>query len=287
MSGNRYVTTRIVEMLARLRTMGVSVALLQGMYEKAVNYLHTQWLDEYRQMKESEKKGDKDRLPGEQSLHYLYICALDAQVAKRADKTAYSYMIGKLEAAPPADAIYDRALIATLLHKAGKTTKANELARSILEYSVATPGMGRYFDTPKARYSRNSYRIPAQVAAIEALSGILKEPLAIAEMKQWLLKQKQVQASGQSGSYCRCCVCFPGRDDNQLAESSAMKAEISGTEVVTPDDALGYARRSFSGDEAETRQIEIAHTGAGIGWGVYMPNIWKIWIDCNPQKATA
>lgn len=267
MSGNRYVTTRIVEMLARLRTMGVSVALLQGMYEKAVNYLHTQWLDEYRQMKESEKKGDKDRLPGEQSLHYLYICALDAQVAKRADKTAYSYMIGKLEAAPPADAIYDRALIATLLHKAGKTTKANELARSILEYSVATPGMGRYFDTPKARYSRNSYRIPAQVAAIEALSGILKEPLAIAEMKQWLLKQKQVQAWDNPVATADAVYAFLGRDDNQLAESSAMKAEISGTEVVTPDDALGYARRSFSGDEAETRQIEIAHTGAGIGWG--------------------
>ena len=54
--------------------------------------------------------------------------------------------------------------------------------------------MGRYFDTPKARYSRNSYRIPTQVAAIEALSAILKKPLAIAEMKQWLLKQKQVQA---------------------------------------------------------------------------------------------
>ena len=267
MSGNRYVTTRIVEMLARLRTMGASVAPLQGMYEKAVNYLHTQWLDEYRQMKESEKKGDKDRLPGEQSLHYLYICALDAQVAKRADKTAYSYMIGKLEAAPPADAIYDRALIATLLHKAGKTTKANELARSILEYSVATPGMGRYFDTPKARYSRNSYRIPAQVAAIEALSGILKEPLAIAEMKQWLLKQKQVQAWDNPVATADAVYAFLGRDDNQLAESSAMKAEISGTEVVTPDDALGYARRSFSGDEAETRQIEIAHTGAGIGWG--------------------
>lgn len=267
MSGNRYVTTRIVEMLARLRTMGASVAPLQGMYEKAVNYLHTQWLDEYRQMKESEKKGDKDRLPGEQSLHYLYICALDAQVAKRADKTAYSYMIGKLEAAPPADVIYDRALIATLLHKAGKTTKANELARSILEYSVATPGMGRYFDTPKARYSRNSYRIPTQVAAIEALADILKEPLAIAEMKQWLLKQKQVQAWDNPVATADAVYAFLGGDDNRLAESSMLKAEISGTEVVTPDDALGYVRRSFSGDEAETRQIEIAHTGTGIGWG--------------------
>ena len=37
---------------------------------------HTQWLDEYRQMKENEKKGNKNGLPGEQSLHYLYILSL-------------------------------------------------------------------------------------------------------------------------------------------------------------------------------------------------------------------
>ena len=267
MTGNRYITTRIVEMLARLRTMGASTLPVQGMYEKAVSYLHTQWLDEYRQMKENEKKGNRNGLPGEQSLHYLYICALDEQVAKRADKTAYSYMIDRLEAGAPSDVIYDRALIATILHKAGKKVKADELARSILEYSVATPEMGRYFDTPKARYSWGSYRIPTQVVAIEALSGILKEPLAIAEMKQWLLKQKQMQVWDNPVATADAVYAFLGGDDNQLAENSAMKAEISGTEVVTPDDALGYVRRSFSGDEAETRQIEIAHTGAGIGWG--------------------
>lgn len=267
MAGNRYVTTRIVEMLTRLRTMGASVAPVQGMYEKAVNYLHTQWLDEYRQMKESEKNGRKDILPGEQSLHYLYICALDGQVARRTDRTAYSYMISKLEAAHPDDAIYNRALTAILLHKAGKTTKANELARSILEYSVSTPEMGRYFDTSKARYSWNSYRIPTQVAAIEALSGILKEPLAIAEMKQWLLKQKQVQAWGNPVATADAVYAFLSGGGDRLAENSTMKAEIAGTEVVTPNDALGYVRRSFSDSEAEVRQMEMAHTGAGIGWG--------------------
>ena len=86
-------------------------------------------------------------------------------------------------------------------------------------------------------------------------------------MKQWLLKQKQVQAWNNPVATADAVYAFLGGDDNQLAENSAMKAEISGTEVVTPDDALGYVRRSFSGDEAETRQIEIAHTGAGIGWG--------------------
>ena len=267
MTGNRYITTRIVEMLARLRTMGASTLPVQGMYEKAVSYLHTQWLDEYRQMKENEKKGNRNGLPGEQSLHYLYICALDEQVAKRADKTAYSYMIDRLEAGAPSDVIYDRALIATILHKAGKKVKADELARSILEYSVATPEMGRYFDTPKARYSWGSYRIPTQVVAIEALSGILKEPLAIAEMKQWLLKQKQMQVWDNPVATADAVYAFLSGDDNRLAENSTMKAEIAGTAVVAPDDALGYVRRSFSGNEVGARQIEIAHTGAGIGWG--------------------
>ena len=76
-------------------------------------------------MKENEKKGNKNGLPGEQSLHYLYICALDEQVAKRTDKTAYLYMTDRLEAGAPSDAIYDRALIATILHKAGKKVKAD------------------------------------------------------------------------------------------------------------------------------------------------------------------
>lgn len=267
MTGNRYITTRIVEMLARLRTMGASTLPVQGMYEKAVSYLHTQWLNEYRQMKENEKKGNKNGLPGGQSLHYLYICALDEQVAKRTDKTAYSYMIDRLEAGAPSDAIYDRALIATILHKAGKKVKADELARSILEYSVATPEMGRYFDTSKARYSWGSYRIPTQVVAIEALSGILKEPLAIAEMKQWLLKQKQMQVWDNPVATADAVYAFLSGDDNRLAENSTMKAEIAGTAVVTPDDALGYVRRSFSGNEVGARQIEIVHTGAGIGWG--------------------
>lgn len=164
--------------------------------------------------------------------------------------------------------------------------KADELARSILEYSVATPEMGRYFDTSKARYSWGSYRIPTQVVVIEALSGILKEPLAIAEMKQWLLKQKQMQVWDNPVATADAVYAFLSGDDNRLAENSTMKAEIAGTAVVTPDDALGYVRRSFSGNEVGARQIEIAHTGAGIGWELYMLNAWRIWINCNQQKAT-
>lgn len=267
MAGNRYVTTRIAEMLARLRSMGASIASVQGMYDRAVSYLHDQWLEEYRQMRESEAKGRKDVMPGEQSLHYLYICALDGQMAGKADRAAYTYMIGKLEGGNPDNEIYDRALTATILHKAGKEAKAKELAQSILEYSVATPEMGRYFDTPRAAYSGSNYRIPTQVAAMEAISGILQESEAIAEMKQWLLKQKQVQAWNNSVATADAVYAFLSEKESYLLEDAALKAEVGGMEIVTPEDASGYVRRSFTGEAAEARQLKMTHTGAGIGWG--------------------
>ena len=37
--------------------------------------------------------------------------------------------------------------------------QAEILVRSIKEYTVVTPEMGRYFDTPKAGYAWNGYRI--------------------------------------------------------------------------------------------------------------------------------
>lgn len=266
MTGNRYVTTHIAEMLARLRMMDASIATVQGMYDKAVDYLHARWLDEYHQMKENEKKGIKEVMPGEEAVHYLYICALDRQVAERTDRTAYTYMINKLAAAHMDYSIYDKALVATLLHKAGKAAKAQELARSILQYSVATPEMGRYFDTRKARYSAGSYRIPTQVAAIEAISGILNDLPAIAEMKQWLLKQKQVQAWGDPVSTADAVYAFFSGNDNRPAEPATMKAEIAGVEVLTPADVSGHVRRSFTGGAVETQQMEITRTGAGTGW---------------------
>ena len=148
MTGNRYITTRIVKMLARLRTMGASTLLVQGMYEKAVSYLHTQWLDEYRQMKENEKKGNKNGLPGEQSLHYLYICALDEQVAKRTDKTAYSYMIDRLEAGARVMRFTTGHLSLPYCIKRVKG-EGGRIGAIHSEYSVATPEMGRYFDTSR------------------------------------------------------------------------------------------------------------------------------------------
>ena len=119
-------------------------------------------------MKEAEKKGAVGLRPSEQVLRYLYICALDGKAP--VDEKVNRYFIDKLSGEGKELTIYGKALGAIILQQAGKVAEARLFMQSLMEYSVVTDEMGRYFDTPKARYSWFSYKIPTEVAAMELYS---------------------------------------------------------------------------------------------------------------------
>lgn len=87
MQGSRYVTTQVMEMLVRLNALTHQDAdsRMQPMIQKGFEYLGKQAAEEYKSMKEAEKKGAVGLRPSEQVLRYLYICVLDgkAPVDKR------------------------------------------------------------------------------------------------------------------------------------------------------------------------------------------------------------
>ena len=79
MQGSRHVTTQVMEMLVRLNALTHQDAdsRMQPMIQKGFEYLGKQAAEEYKSMKEAEKKGAVGIRPSEQVLRYLYICALD------------------------------------------------------------------------------------------------------------------------------------------------------------------------------------------------------------------
>ena len=194
MQGSRLVTTQVVELLARLKSMHIMAdAQVAGMYLKGLNYLENAFCQEYENLKENEVRKKSPQWPSELAVRYLYIASLDAMAGEKVNKAAKEYMVSKLENRFATYSIYEKALIARILQAQGKRTQAEILVRSIKEYTVVTPEMGRYFDTPKAGYAWNGYRIPTQVAAMEAIQCVEKDEKMLEEMKLWLLKQKQVQ----------------------------------------------------------------------------------------------
>ena len=269
MQGSRYVTTQVMEMLVRLNALTHQDAdsRMQPMIQKGFEYLGKQAAEEYKSMKEAEKKGAVGLRPSEQVLRYLYICVLDGKAP--VDKKVNQYFIDKLSGEGKELTIYGKALGAIILQQAGKVAEARLFMQSLMEYSVVTDEMGRYFDTPKARYSWFSYKIPTEVAAMEAIQRITKDTKAIDEMKRWLLKQKQTQTwetliATADAVYA---LMATGASD-LLANTGGVEITLGKEMIRTPvDDAIGYIKKTVIGDVMNIKKVRVDKEGTGMGWG--------------------
>lgn len=269
MQGSRYVTTQVMEMLARLNALTHQDAdsRMQPMIQKGFEYLGKQAAEEYKSMKEAEKKGAVGIRPSEQVLRYLYICALDGKAP--VDEKVNRYFIDKLFGEGKELTIYGKALGAIILQQSGKVAEARLFMQSLMEYSVVTDEMGRYFDTPKARYSWFSYKIPTEVAAMEAIQRITKDTKAIDEMKRWLLKQKQTQTWETPIATADAVYALMATGASDLLANTGGVEITLGKEVIrTPaDDAIGYIKKTVSGDVMNIKKVSVDKEGTGMGWG--------------------
>lgn len=268
MSGSLYMTTSVTELLARLQQM--IGAPLQGdvlkMYRNAAAYLYKQVEVEVKRIDNAKKKGDIVVLPSETTLQYLYMHALDKTLPMQQD--VHLKLITWMTEHPDAFTIYGKALSAIILQEGGKKTEAKEFLESLMQYSVMTETMGRYFDTPKAHYSWFSYKIPTQVAAIEAVRRVANEEKTQEEMKQWLLKQKQAQAWETSVATTDAVYALLTTGKDWLANAGDTQIKVGKQIISTPkEDALGYVKEEVTGNVQNVKKVVVSKKSAGMGWG--------------------
>ena len=269
MPGNRYMTTQIVELLARLQAMTPNANWNQemvAMYQKAFEYLKKLAHEEYGKMMEAEKEMESGYFPTEQTLRYLYICALDATF--QPEREVNDYFIQKLETQSAQLTIYGKSLASIILHHAGRLEKADEFLQSVMEYSVETKEMGRYFDTVKAPYSWFCYKIPTEVMAMEALVRLRKDEKTVEQMKRWLLKQKQIQVWDMPIATVDAIYALLMNGDDWLEHTPSAKLFL-GNEVlqVSEQHALGYLKQEVEGKVMSIENLVIHKETDGMAWG--------------------
>lgn len=267
MSGSRYMTTQIVELMARLQRMtGRPLeAASAAMYQKAFTFLTKEAAHEKARMQEAEKRGVVHGLPSEQVLRYLYVTALSRPSDLSSEMN--TYFIHRLVKQSASQTIYGKALAAIVLHYAGKEAEAREYLQSLLEYSVVTERMGRYFDTKQAPYSWFSYKIPAQVAAMEALQLLHEDEQALEQMKQWLLKQKQVQAWETPIATVNAVYALLTMGKVELQPTGTTELVVGKEVLRTPDNPLGKVKQEIPGKVTAIDKVVVKKKSAGIGWG--------------------
>ena len=269
MPGNLYMTTAVVKVLTRLNAMTGSQQGTTQMLSSAMQYLGKEMVEEVKQMRKLEREHKvKDLRPSETAVDVLYIWSLANTQLSGKTADARTYLVDHLAKQTHEFTIYGKAVAAIILAKNGKQQKAAEFLESIRQYSVYQEEKGRYFDTRKAYYSWRDYKIPTEVAAIEALKAIEpNDQQTVEEMQRWLLQSKRTQAWDTPLNSVDAVYAFLNGRTEMLQTKEPCVISLNGKPMDMPKATagLGYVKTSASGNNLKT--LSVRKTSDGTSWG--------------------
>ena len=269
MPGNLYMTTAVVKMLTRLKAMTGAQQGTTQMLSSAMQYLGKEMVEEVKQMRKLEREHKvKDLRPSETAVDVLYIWSLANTQLSGKTADARTYLVDHLAKQTHEFTIYGKAVAAVILAKNGKQQKAAEYLESIRQYSVYQEEKGRYFDTRKAYYSWRDYKIPTEVAAIEALKAIEpNDQQTVEEMQRWLLQSKRTQAWDTPLNSVDAVYAFLNGRTEMLQTKEPSVISLNGKPMDMPKATagLGYVKTSASGNNLKT--LSVRKTSDGTSWG--------------------
>ena len=261
MKGSFWLTLSVSETLVRLQHMtGQSP---QKLVDRAMKFLGREMVKLVDEMKKAEKKGHRQQFPTFQALDWLYICKLDGRQLPADVQRANDYLITLLKKDKRSQSIYEKALSAIIL-------QSPVYVKSLKEFTVYREEMGRYYDTPRAGYSWRDYRIPTQVAAIEAMQLLTPtDTQTINEMRRWLLQQKRTQAWDTPMNAVDAVYAFLSVEhlNSTLSNQNSALLSLDGKPLSLPEATagLGFVKTAqpYAGEHAFTAE----KTSQGTSWG--------------------
>ena len=272
MPSSPYITMTVAQMLARLSVMvgdsddpDVSV---QSMKDHAMRYMDGEIVEMVKRMKEWEKKGIKPSFPSFVALQWLYVNAISNRPLKGGAAEAKAYLMPLLKKDIKAQSLYEKAMTAIILQQHGDRQTAREYVQSLKEYSVFTEEMGRYYDTPRAGYSWFSYKIPTEVAAIEAIKYVAPDDVqTINEMRRWLLQEKRTQLWDTPINSVNAIYAFLFDQTNLLAaqEPTVLAIDQQPVELPKVTAGVGYVKTAIQ--QPKGREFTATKTSTGTSWG--------------------
>ena len=158
--------------------------------------------------------------------------------------------------------------------------------KSLKEYTVYKEEMGRYYDTPRAGYSWRDYRIPTQVAAIEAIQRLTpNDTKTIEEMQRWLLQEKRTQAWDTPLNSIDAIYAFLHSRTLALQHSSTPALSIDGNLLDTSDATAGIGYVKTSQSYTAQKTFTAKKTSEGTSWGAVYAQFMQPVADIKAQSS--
>ncbi len=267
MSGSAYMTVSVTQTLVRLNHMIGNQQNTAPMVKSAFDFLGKYLVEEMKETKK-EAKNNKHVRPSETALQIMYIFALDGRKLPSAVNDAQKYFIGLLRDKATEFTIYGKATAAVIFAANKEKQLADEFVESISQYSVMTEEAGRYFDTRRAYYSWCDYKIPTEVAAIEAFKAVRPNDLqTVEEMQRWLLHEKRGHSWNTYINTVNAAYAFLDGNLQALDNGEQTRFTLNGKNIHIDGATagLGYVKTTVPANGSQAFAAE--KTSQGTSWG--------------------
>ena len=271
-----WATSQVLELLGEVHHLGClpDDATLRNLIAEASHYYDKETLQHEKEMLTNAKKYgyEPDYL---QFWSYVYTRQLLLNVAGYESKSLAKDLmkltnktLDKLEKDWGTLDMTARAQAAVILHRYGRTSKAQGVMESVRQFALHDPHKGMYWESLD-RYSWFS-PVACTSAMLQAFAEVSPRQAEIDEMREWLLLEKQTSDWGSSSLAADAvyAILSTGSDWLHASVDSVPQFEIlvdgQKVDVSDTDRHLGYVRMTLP---ADTKRVEISRTGLNPAWG--------------------
>jgi uncharacterized protein YfaS (alpha-2-macroglobulin family) len=275
-------------------------AVTRSMITNAIRYIDVQMQEDYDRLKglakRNEIKLDENHI-GYLQYHYLYARSYYKDVpVQQSCKEGFDYFLGQAKKYWLQSNLYTQGMTCLAVHRFGDKLTPKSMIKSFTERALHSDEMGMYWKNDVGYYW---YQAPIETQAlmIEVYDEVAQDNNAVADLKAWLLKQKQTQDWKTTKATVEACYALLRRGTDVLASSQPVNIKV-GNEVIDPmkrpdakvEAGTGYFKTAWQASEIkpDIGKITVSKTDEGVAWGAvywqYFEQLDKITPAETPLK---
>lgn len=249
------MTQYIVTGIGHLKKIGAIAAdqqdELASILETALPYLDRKLKEDYDYLVKHKADLKKQQASNIQT-QYLYMRSFfPEKPVFQASQTAYAFYRRQLQQHWMKGNKYNQGMAALALFRTGDVPTAKAILASLKETSVSSEEMGTYWKENSFGYSWYWWHAPIETQAllIEAFSEINKDTKTVADLKTWLLKNKQTNNWRTTKATADACYAFLLEGSSWLTNEPSINIVLGNTAVSNTQEekeaGTGYFKKAI------------------------------------------
>ncbi len=292
---DRYITQYILTGIGHLKKLkslpSTLTEKISSIITPAIAYLDGKLKQDYEEWKKHNKTSTTDENLGYTQIQYLYMRSFFSEYAIPGDVfTAVNYYRKQAQQYWLHQNKYMQGMIALSLYRTGDIKTAKDIIASLKQNAIVNPEKGMYWKKAEGYYWFQA-PIETQSLLIEAFSEISHDASAAANMKTWLLQQKQSQNWATTKATADACYALLLQGTDWLGTNREAEIKL-GDEIIqskneTQESGTGYFKKTIDGPSVKPNMGNISislsspgEKGQVAAWGAiywqYFENMDKI-----------